>query len=75
MFDEKSLDARMQKTLETLQKDLAKVRTGTATPAMVDNIFIDYYGTRTPVPQVAALTVPEPRCLAIKPWDKSPEME
>ncbi len=71
MLDAKSLEARMQKSLETLRKDLARIRTGIATPAMLDNVFVDYYGTRTPVPQVAAITVPEPRSLAIKPWDKS----
>jgi ribosome recycling factor len=70
MLDEKSLDARMQKSVEALRKDLAKIRTGLASPAMLDNVFVDYYGTRTPVPQVGAVTVPEPRTLAIKPWEK-----
>jgi len=70
MLDEKSLDLRMQKTVETLHKDLGKVRTGIASPSILDNVFVDYYGTRTPIPQVAAISVPEPRCLAIKPWDK-----
>lgn len=70
MLDEKSLEARMQKSVEALRKDLTKIRTGVASPAMLDNIFVDYYGTRTPVPQVAAITIPEPRTLAIKPWEK-----
>lgn len=70
MLDEKSLDARMQKSVEALRKDLAKIRTGLASPAMLDNVFVDYYGTRTPLPQVGAVTVPEPRTLAIKPWEK-----
>lgn len=70
MFDEKSLESRMHKTVDALRKDLAKIRTGLASPAMLDNVFVDYYGTRTPIPQVGAVTVPEPRTLAIKPWEK-----
>jgi|SRR5690606_17094921 len=70
MLDEKSLKDRMQKTVENLRRELAKLRTGTASPAILDNVFVDYYGTKTPISQAAAITVPEPRCLAIKPWDK-----
>ncbi len=70
MLDDKSLEARMQKTVDALRKDLTKIRTGLASPAMLDNVFVDYYGTRTPIPQVAALSVPEPRTIAIKPWEK-----
>lgn len=71
MFDEKSLKERMQKSVDTLHRELAKIRTGIASPSILDNIFVDYYGTKTPIPQAAAITIPEPRCLAIKPWDKS----
>ena len=71
MFDEKSLNERMQKSVDTLRKDLSKVRTGIASPAMLDNIFVDYYGTKTALPQLAAISVPEPRSLAIKPWEKN----
>ena len=70
MLDDKSLEARMQKSVDALRKDLTKIRTGLASPAMLDNVFVDYYGTRTPIPQVAALSVPEPRTIAIKPWEK-----
>jgi len=70
MLDEKSLDARMQKSVDALRKDLTKIRTGLASPAMLDNVFVDYYGTRTPIPQVGAVSVPEPRIIAIKPWEK-----
>ncbi len=70
MLDIKALEAHMQKSLDTLRKDLSKVRTGMASPAMLDNIMVDYYGTKTALPQVAAISVPEPRCLAIKPWEK-----
>ena len=71
MLDEKSIKERMQKTVENARRDLAKIRTGTASPAILDNVFVDYYGTKTPISQVAAITVPEPRCLAIKPWEKN----
>jgi ribosome recycling factor len=57
--------------VENVRRDLAKIRTGTASPAILDNVFVDYYGTKTPIAQVAAISVPEPRCLAIKPWEKS----
>ncbi len=70
MFDVQSLESRMQKSVDALRKDLTKLRTGLASPAMLDNVFVDYYGTRTPIPQVGAVSVPEPRTLAIKPWDK-----
>jgi ribosome recycling factor len=71
MLDEKSIKERMQKSVDTVRRDLAKIRTGIASPSILDNVFIDYYGTRTPIPQAAAISVPEPRTLAIKPWDKA----
>jgi ribosome recycling factor len=71
MLDENSIKERMQKTVENARRDLAKIRTGTASPAILDNVFVDYYGTKTPISQVAAITIPEPRCLAIKPWEKN----
>lgn len=71
MLDEASIKERMQKTVENVRRDLAKIRTGTASPAILDNVFVDYYGTKTPISQVAAITIPEPRCLAIKPWEKN----
>jgi ribosome recycling factor len=71
MLDEKSLQARMQKTVDTVHRELAKIRTGIASPAILDNVYVDYYGTKTPISQAAAISIPEPRCLAIKPWDKS----
>jgi len=71
MLDEKSIKERMQKSVDAVRRDLAKIRTGIASPSILDNVFIDYYGTRTPIPQAAAISVPEPRTLAIKPWDKS----
>jgi ribosome recycling factor len=70
MLDEKSIKERMQKSVDAVRRDLAKIRTGIASPSILDNVFVDYYGTRTPIPQAAAISVPEPRTLAIKPWDK-----
>ncbi len=71
MFDEASLKSRMQKTVDTIHKELTKIRTGIASPSILENVFVDYFGTRTPITQAASVSVPEPRMLAIKPWDKS----
>ncbi len=71
MFDENKIQEHMQKTLESIRKDFSKIRTGIATPSILDNVFVDYYGTKTPIPQAANITIPEPRCLAIKPWEKN----
>ncbi len=62
---------RMQKALETLELDYKRLRTGRAAVALVDNIRVDYYGTSTPLNQMATLTVPDPRTIMIQPWDNS----
>ena len=67
----KDVEAKMEKTLSTLKADLGKVRTGRASLALFDQIRIDYYGTPTPLQQVATLAVPEPRLITIQPWDTS----
>src|SRR4030067_1817433 len=64
-------EAKMEKTLSTLKTDLNRVRTGRASLALFDDIRIDYYGTPTPLSQVATLSVPEPRLIIIQPWDTS----
>ncbi|NLI93276.1 MAG: ribosome recycling factor [Peptococcaceae bacterium] len=64
-------EEKMKKTVEVLRKDLASVRAGRANPAMLEKISVDYYGTPTPVNQLANVSVPEPRILIIQPWDKS----
>jgi len=69
-MDENIIRNRMQKTLDSLKKELAKIRTGVATPAMLDNIRVDYYGTMTPINHIANVTVPEPRSLLIQPFEK-----
>lgn len=63
-------DRRMQKAIDVLKQDLAAIRTGRASAALVDRITVDYYGTQTPVSQVATISVPEARLLVIQPWDR-----
>ena len=63
--------SRMEKTLSSLKTDLNKVRTGRASLALFDDIRVDYYGTPTPLSQMATLSVPEPRLITIQPWDTS----
>ncbi len=62
---------RMKKTIENLENDYKRVRTGRASISLVDGIRVDYYGTSTPLNQLATLTVPEPRSIMIQPWDSS----
>ena len=66
------LDAeeRMEKALGSLDRDFAKLRTGRASTALVDGIKADYYGTMTPIGQMASVAVPDSRTLTIQPWDK-----
>lgn len=62
---------RMTKSLETLKHELAKVRTGRASPALLDHIIVSFYGNDTPLNQVATITAESARVLLITPWDKS----
>lgn len=62
---------RMGKTIEALKQELATIRTGRATPAIVDHVRVDYYGTPTPLNQLATVSAPETRLLLIQPWDRS----
>ncbi|MCL4424179.1 MAG: ribosome recycling factor [Firmicutes bacterium] len=66
----KETEDRMKKTVELLRKELASMKAGRATPALLDKITVDYYGTPTPVNQMATISAPEPRLLVIQPWDK-----
>ena len=66
----KELRAGIDKAIEALRRDLAKVRTGRAHAGMLDAIRIDYYGVPTPVHQMATVSVPEPRLILVKPWEK-----
>src|ERR1019366_951415 len=63
-------ERRMQKAIEALKQDLAAIRTGRANSSLLERITIDYYGTPTPISQVATIAIPEARLLVIQPWDK-----
>jgi ribosome recycling factor len=65
------IKTRMDKTIKSLERDFVKIRTGRATPAILDGLAANYYGTPTPLAQMASVTVPEPRQLLIQPWDQS----
>ncbi|MGK3960010.1 ribosome recycling factor [Sorangium sp. So ce118] len=67
----KELREGIDKAIEALRRDLAKVRTGRANAAMLDGIRVDYYGVPTPIVQMATVSVPEPRLITIKPWEKN----
>ena len=62
---------KMNKTIESLRATLATLRTGRASPAMLNHIEVDYYGSPTPLNQISSITVPEPRQLLIKPYDRN----
>jgi len=68
---ESAAKTRMEKVLSDLQNEMAGIRTGRATVSLFDNIRVDYYGTPTPINQVATLHVPEPSMITIQPWDSS----
>lgn len=67
----KNAEDRMEKALAALKKELASLRAGRAAPALLDRIQIDYYGTLTPLNQMASVNTPDSRTLTIQPWDKS----
>lgn len=65
------VEERMTKTIGVLRSDFQTIRTGKASPSLLDRIQVDYYGAPTPINQLANISIPEPRMLAIQPWDKS----
>jgi len=67
----KDAEARMHAAIQNLDNDLAGIRTGRASPALVERLPVEYYGTPTPLMQLATISVPEPRSLLIKPFDPS----
>lgn len=67
----KELQDSAAKAADALKRDLSKLRTGRAHASMLDGIRVEYYGQSTPIGQLATVSVPEPRMLAVKPWDKS----
>ncbi len=72
MIGETLADAeeRMGKAVEALRRELVTIRTGRASPGLVEHLRVDYYGTPTPLRQLASISVPEARLLTIQPWDK-----
>ena len=68
---QKELISSIAKAHDALRRDLAKLRAGRASPQLLDAIRVDYYGTSTPLAKMANISVPEPRLLTVKPWDKS----
>jgi len=65
----KAYDAKMQKTMDVVAGDFATIRAGRANAAVLDRISVDYYGSPTPINQVASISSPDPRSLVIQPWD------
>lgn len=73
MFEEVSqlAEKKMKKAIEALHSDLAKLRTGRAHPSLIESVMVPYYGTDTPLQQVASVTVADARTLAVTPWEKN----
>ncbi|MEW6468468.1 MAG: ribosome recycling factor [Bacteroidota bacterium] len=66
-----SMKEQMEKAITHLETELVKIRAGRANPSMLDGLFVDYYGVRTPLNQVSNINTPDARTLAIQPWEKS----
>jgi ribosome recycling factor len=65
------IDGKMKKTVDALTRDLAAIRTGRASPALVEHIKADYHGVLTPINQIASISIPEAKMILIQPWDRS----
>ncbi len=72
MTDDILLDAedRMEKTIVALRRELSGIRTGRAAPGLIEHLDVEYYGTPTPLNQLAGISAPEPRLLVVQPWDR-----
>lgn len=66
----KDAESRMRKAMDALHHNLGSIRTGRASPALLDRVHVEYYGTSTPLNQLAGVSAPEPRLLVIQPWDQ-----
>lgn len=66
----RSIEDKMKQSITVFQKELVGIRTGRANPALVEELMVDYYGTATPLFQLAKITTPDPRTILIQPWDK-----
>lgn len=73
----KTTEEKMKKTVKVYKDDLKAIRAGRANPALLDRVVVDYYGTPTPLKQIANISAPEPRSILIQPWDANsiPEIE
>ena len=71
MSEHKEFESKMKKTCESLSTQLAGIRAGRANAAVLDQIQVEYYGSMSPIQQVASVSSPDPRSLVIQPWDKS----
>jgi len=69
IVDEKKF--KLDNAIEHLKKELSNIRTGRANPSLVENLQVEYYGTRTPLLQLASISAPDPRSILIQPWDKN----
>ena len=67
----KNVEPEFQKVLSFLEKEMAKIRTGKASPALVEDVVVDCFGQKFPLKQLASISTPEPRTILIQPWDKS----
>ncbi len=70
-LDTKEYEGKMQKTIASLRQNLGTIRAGKASPDVLSRVTVDYYGTPTPIAQMAAVQIPDPRTLVIAPWDAS----
>lgn len=64
-------DHRMKKSVENIQQEFAKIRTGRASPALLDGVKVSYYGNMVPLNQASTVSIPEPRLISIQPWDRN----
>jgi ribosome recycling factor len=67
----REMNAHMDKTVQVLKTELATIRTGKASPALIENLMVDYYGTPTRLRDIAKIATPEPRLIVVQPWDPS----
>lgn len=64
------VERKMARSIEALQRDLTSLRTGRATPSLIENVTVDYYGSPTPLKQLASISAPDARAIMVQPWDK-----
>ena len=64
------IDQRMDRTLDAFRRDLSQLRTGRATPSLIENLSVDYYGSATPLKQIASISAPDARAIMVQPWDR-----